>query len=478
MALQPLSCDGEKTMADENGTNPEERRPPLHESARGRRKRWAGRLAVVLVLLGLIAAGAAWYLRRGDTGVTAFRTAQVTRGDLLASISATGTVEPEEVIDVGAQVAGQIMSFGTDVNGKTIDYGSVVENGTILARIDDAVYSADAAQAEAQVRSAGASVQRAQADLEQLKAKLRQAERDWDRARKLGPSEALSQASYDAYRSAYETAEANVAIGEAAILQAKASVIQAEASQRKAQRNLGYCVIKSPVKGVIIDRRVNIGQTVVASLNAPSLFLIAKDLTRMQVWVAVNEADIGKIRPGQPVTFTVDAFPGETFRGEVGKVRLNASMTQNVVTYTVEIATDNSNGRLLPYLTANVQFELDRRSGVLTVPNAALRWRPSPDLIAPEIREKIANRAARKSAEARGADTLSIPSLLWVADGNYVRPIRVHSGITDGVNTEIEGEGLSEGMIIVTGLQSPENSQPSTKNPFTPQFPPRSGRAR
>ena len=148
-----------------------------------------------------------------------------------------------------------------------------------------------------------------------------------------------------------------------------------------------YCTIKSPVKGVIIDRRVNIGQTVVASLNAPSLFLIAKDLKRMQVWVAVNEADIGKIQPGLPVSFTVDAFPGETFRGEVGKVRLNASMTQNVITYTVEVITDNSNGRLLPYLTANVQFELSRLSGVLLAPNAALRWTPPAEQVAPEFRE-------------------------------------------------------------------------------------------
>jgi HlyD family secretion protein len=229
-----------------------------------------------------------------------------------------------------------------------------------------------------------------------LKAKLNQAERDWQRAQKLGPSDALAQSTYDAYRSAYDTAVANVAVGKAAILQAKASLAQAEAVLRRAQRNLGYCTIKSPVKGVIIDRSVNIGQTVVASLNAPSLFLIAKDLKRMQVWVAVNEADIGKIRPGLPVTFTVDAFPGETFRGEVGKVRLNASMTQNVVTYTVEIVTDNSSGRLLPYLTANVQFELDRRTNVLMVPNAALRWKPSAEQVAPEASETFEKLAGRK----------------------------------------------------------------------------------
>ena len=455
----------------------------------GRRKKLPKRMLVLLIIFALIGGAAALYFRSADAeSASPFQTRQVTRGDLLAAISATGTVEPEEVVDVGAQVAGQILSFGKDANGKTIDYGSVVENGTVLAKIDDSLYLADAAQAAAQVQSAKASLQRAEADLGQMKAKLHQAQSDWGRARKLGPSEALSQSSYDAYQSAYETAKANVAVGDAAILQARASLAQAEALSQRAQRNLSYCTIKSPVKGVIIDRRVNIGQTVVASLNAPSLFLIAKDLKRMQVWVAVNEADVGKIHPGQPVTFTVDAFPGETFRGEVGKVRLNASMTQNVVTYTVEIITDNSSGRLLPYLTANVQFELDHRSGVLTVPNAALRWRPSPDLIAPDVREAIANRAARKGSSDGGLGVAAAApgspgnttdrGVLWVAEGNYVRPIRVRSGMTDGISTEVEGQGLSEGMLIVTGLQTSDNSQASTKNPFTPQFRNRGGRAR
>ena len=202
-----------------------------------------------------------------------YRTTEVKRGDLTATIGATGTVEPEEVVDVGAQVAGKINSFGTDTSGVEVDYGSVVEEGTVLAQIDDSLYTAEVAQASAQLMQAKASVQRAAADLEQMKAKLFQAQRDWERAQKLGPSEALAQSSYDAYKSGYEAAKANVEVGEAAIEQEKASVSQAEAVLQRAQRNLGYCTIKSPVKGVIIDRRVNIGQTVVSSLNAPSLFL-------------------------------------------------------------------------------------------------------------------------------------------------------------------------------------------------------------
>ncbi|MDD5206630.1 MAG: efflux RND transporter periplasmic adaptor subunit [Desulfobacterales bacterium] len=444
------------------------------------------KIIVTLLVLGLVAAAPAWYFQRENPEAVSFRTTRVTRGELLVSISATGTVEPEEVVDVGAQVAGQILSFGKDVNGKTVDYGSIVENGTVLALIDDSLYTAEAAQSEAQVSSAKATLQRTVADLEQMKAKLRQAERDWQRAQKLGPSEALAQSSYDAYRSAYETAKANVAVGEASILQARAGVAQSEAVLRRTQRNLGYCTIKSPVKGIIIDRRVNIGQTVVASLNAPSLFLIAKDLKRIQVWVAVNEADIGKIHPGQAVTFTVDAFPGETFTGEVGKIRLNASMTQNVVTYTVEIVTDNSNGRLLPYLTANVRFELDRRNNVLLVPNAALRWRPSAEQVAPELREATGKPSGRQGTPGGGAGREGSmvagpsggmsPGVLWVAEGSYVRPIRVSAGLTDGAQTEVLGEGLSEGMKIVTGLQTQNDAPVAASNPFTPKFPGRGGR--
>jgi len=438
------------------------------------------RVAIGVIVLGVLGGGAAWYLQGRNGQVMAYRTAPVKRGDLLVSISATGTVEPEEVIDVGAQIAGQIMSFGKDASGKTVDYGSVVKEGTVLAKIDDSLYAADAAQAEAQVQSGRAALQRAEADLGQLRAKLQQAERDWQRAQKLGPSEALAQASYDAYKSAYESAAANLAVGQAAILQARAGLAQSEALLRRAQRNLSYCTISSPVNGVIVDRRVNIGQTVVASLNAPSLFLIAKDLKRMQVWVAVNEADIGKIRPGQPVTFTVDAFPGETFRGEVGKVRLNASMTQNVVTYTVEIVTDNSNGRLLPYLTANVRFELNRRSNVFLVPNAALRWKPTIDQVAPAFREALAAvgegrgkpqeglrpAAGQSAAPGEGASRAA----LWQPEGDTVRPLAVRVGLSDGTLTEVAGDQLAEGLEVVIGLQAQTSAKQDTSNPFAPSF--------
>jgi HlyD family secretion protein len=407
----------------------------------------------VVILLGLIGVGAALYLSRAKAQTVFYRTAVVERGDLLATISATGTVEPEEVVDVGAQVAGQINTFGKDRDGNTINYGSVVEEGTVLAQIDDSLYAADVTTATAQ--------------LQQANAKLYQAERDWSRAQKLGPSEALAESNYDAYKSAYDTAKASVAIAEATLARAK--------------RNLNYCTIKSPVKGVIIDRRVNIGQTVVSSLNAPSLFLIAKDLKRMQVWVSVNETDIGNIHPGQPVSFTVDAYPGEVFRGEVGKVRLNATMTQNVVTYTVEVITDNSSGKLFPYLTANVRFEVNRSSNVLLVPNAALRWSPRPDQVAAEFKKVSSDSNVGPINDpqslAKTASGNNGQGVIWVQRGNYVQPIKVWLGLSDGTKTEVQGDELKEGLQIIIGEQQQRQAvSDGTTNPFTPKLPSRSGR--
>jgi HlyD family secretion protein len=441
------------------------------------------KVLLILVLASLLVGGGATYWRRDRGATLAFRSATVQRRDVMVSISATGTIEPEEVIDVGAQVAGQIMTFGKDIDGKTVDYGSMVGEGTVLATIDDSVYSAEVMQVDAQVLSAKGSLQRAEADLEQMKAKLYQTERDWERAKELGPSRALAASTFDGYKSAYDMAKANISVGSATIVQAKGSLAQAEAMLQRARRNLGYCTIKSPVKGVIIDRRVNIGQTVVASLNAPSLFLIAKDLTRIQVWVAVNEADIGRLHKGQPVSFSVDAFPGESFKGQVGKIRLNASMTQNVVTYTVEVMADNSNGRLLPYLTASVRFELDRRTKVLTVPNTALQWTPEINQIAPEFRQFAQEHPATTSASAAAPQAATTPvqaegnrePLVWILDGQWVRPLRVRVGLTDDEVTEIAGEGLAEGLNVVIGQEEQVASDSDTSNPFAPKIP-RGGR--
>ena len=272
---------------------------------------------MVLIMVAVVGCIGIWWLRSKGNQDTVFRTSQVKRGDLLATIGATGTIEPTVVVVVGAEVNGLIKSFGKDKNGKTVDYASVVEEGTVLAKIDDSLYIAARDAAEALLEQATANKASAEANVLQMKAKLLQAEQDWERAKNLGPSDALSKSAYDQYYTNYEVAKANLAASKAAVEQAKASMAQSRAALNTAQINLGYCTIKAPVKGVIIDRQVNIGQTVVASLSAPSLFLLAKDLRRITVWISVNEADVGSIYPGQPVTFTVDAFPNQIGRAHV-----------------------------------------------------------------------------------------------------------------------------------------------------------------
>lgn len=469
------------------------------------------RIFILLVVLGGIGGGVWWYMHRNDKAPVSYRTEAVKRGELLATISATGTIEPEEAVDVGAQVAGKIDKLGDDPHkpGKFVDYISEVEQGQLLAHIDDSGFQKDLIQTQAQVKQAEAQVKqatsqiaqavanvtRSQADLVQLNAKLDQATRDWDRAQNLakGGGDALSQTDYDMYRANFEIARANVAVGQAAIKQAEAAKDQADAAKEQAEaavkaaeagvarvnQNIAYCTITSPVKGVIIDRRVNTGQTVVASLNAPSLFLIAKDLRKMQVWVPVNEADIGSIRAGQPVTFTTDANPGRTFKGEVGKVRLNANMSQNVVTYTVEVMTDNSDMKLLPYSTASVQFEVARHTDVLLVPNAALRWTPKAEQIAPGAQTADKGAGGRRGA-GKGPTSSSTrpttdesrptPGQLWVQDGGYVKPINVRVIATDGMMSEVAGKDVKDGMDIVTGENTQADSGDTAKNPFMPQM--------
>ncbi len=402
---------------------------------------------VVVILLLCVVGGGVWLYKRNDSGgAVELRVSQAQTRDIVLSIDATGTVEPEDLVDVGARVSGEIVKFGNDVDGKVVDYGSHVKEGEMLALIDDEIPQSDLLKAKA-------SLAQAQANQVLSEARMRKAERDWKRAERLGNTEALAKSAYDAYLSEWESAAAEVEV-------AKAGVVQAEATLRSAERNLAYCVINAPVTGVIIDRKVNIGQTVVSSMNASSLFLIAKDLKRMEVWASVNEADIGQISVGQAVSFTVDAFPGETFSGTVGKIRLNATMTQNVVTYVVEVITDNSSGRLLPYLSANLKFEVQRANGVLAVPAAALRFNPDTALIAPD--------ADPAALEARAK--------VWVpaADGR-VRPVGVKVGITDGEYTAVTGD-LKDGQTVATGVvQVAQSGSSGGSNPFTPT-PPRRNR--
>ena len=441
----------------------------------------------LLIPIGVLAIIGVWYTHHVSADAPSkFRTATVTRGDLLATISATGTVEPEEVVDIGAQVVGPIKSLGIDPSDpqkkKTIDYGSVVQVGTVLAIIDDAVYKAQYDQAKA-------TLLHAQADLGELDAHRVQAENEWKRAKSLIDKNAIAQTDYDMDQANYLAALANVEVGKATIEQAKAALDMAKT-------NLDYCTIKSPVKGVIVDRRINVGQTVVSTMSVSSLFLVAKDLTRIQVWASVNEADIGRIHVGMPVTFTCDAFPKTAFRGAVCQIRLNATMTQNVVTYTVVVVTDNSDGKLLPYLTANLQFQVDDHHGVLIVPNAALRWKPKPEQIAagshdsqsgssgkehgkqeaangeakPAGGQKPGDSQQKAAAKTPKADDRQERGSLWVKEGDFVRPIKVHIVASDGTNSEVTGRELSDGLEVVVGEAVAADQSGDTTNPFAPKL--------
>jgi HlyD family secretion protein len=430
------------------------------------RRFWKVPLVVGATVVLILLAGLWWWRTRGISQVS-YATASVVRGDVVATISATGTIEPLESVDVGAQVAGRVVAFGTDVHGKTIDYGSAVRKDAVLARIDDSVYAADLATAKAQLDQAQAGKLSADANLKQMQAKLGLAQAQWKQAEALyqASPRLLAQSDYDIAKANYEVAQSDVSVGQAAVAQAKSSIVQAQAGLQKAQQNLDFCIIKSPVSGIIIDRRVNIGQTVVASLNAPSLFLIANDLSKMQIWAAVNEGDVGRIRPGMPVTFTVDGFPGQIFEGNVEEVRLNATMNQNVVLYTVVVNIDNSQKRLLPYLTANVRFILKNETNVLLVPNAALRWTPS------SMAEVTPNARKEFSMDPPTGNNQELPSssrIVWSKDGDFVRPLEVTVGISDGINTAVTGKDLRVGEEVVTGDEAGASAQGAVNSPFLP----------
>ena len=352
-------------------------------------------LLAILAIVGLTGVGGYYYIHYVNReGQANFRTAKVERGEMLPTIGATGTIEPEEVVDIGAQVTGII----TDLY---VDYGSQVEAGQKLAQIDPTKYKATCDQASAALASAKASLDLAKANVANADAMQR---RDEDLKQKTPAALVWSQ--YDIDKAADGVAKAQVGV-------AQASIGQAQALLNSATTDLGYTEIKSPVKGVIVDRRVNVGQTQVSALSASSLFLLAKDLSRVQIWASVNEADIGRIQVGQKATFTVDTFAGRTFDGKVSQIRLNATMTQNVVTYTVVVTTENEVDekgelRLKPYMTANVNFEIEHHDNVLKVPNAALRWKPRPQQIAPDARADamaaMNNRRGDKSKKGSDGD--------------------------------------------------------------------------
>lgn len=392
----------------------------------------------------------------------AFRFTTVERGDVQAAVSATGSLQAVNTVSVGTQVSGQVSEL-------LVDFNSEVKKGQLLARIDPTL--------------ARQSVADAQANLERLRALTAQASRDDARNAELLKEGLIPENLSEQGGAAVEVARA----GE------KSALIALE----RARQNLSYTSIYAPIDGVVVERNVNHGQTVAASLSAPQLFLIANDLTQMQILAQVGESDIAQIQENQPARFTVQALQGQTFTGEVQQVRLQSTTVDNVVNYTVVVRLANPERRLLPGMTARVDFLVKSSAGVLKVANAALRYRPSEDILArfgaaPTPREtrpasseaspagdsgsassaaveapRASGRRSRGAAgERTGERTGRGGSLYAVAPDGRLLTLRVRVGITDGVFTEVSGPGLSEGMKVIDGVVSTA-ARPAT-NPLSP----------
>ena len=322
-----------------------------------RKKSIVPSLLLGIAVVAILGGGAWWWTaRKGEAADSAYRTATIERGDIRVAISATGTLSAISTVTVGSQISGQV----TDV---LVDYNSEVKKGEVLARIDPSTY-------EAQIEQGNAQIANAQASLKQAQATLANAELDYTRKADLGRQKLVAQSDVDLARAARDQARAQVNA-------AQAQIRQQTASTQTTRVNLDRTVIRSPVDGVVLTRTIEPGQTVAASLQAPELFTIAEDLSKMKIELAVDEADIGQVKVGQAVSFTVDAFADRQFRGQVQQVRLSATTTSNVVTYPVVVSVDNSDGTLLPGLTVNAEIEVSKRDDILKVSNAALRYKPT-----------------------------------------------------------------------------------------------------
>jgi HlyD family secretion protein len=356
--------------------------PPVRPLSRNRNL-----LIAAVVLVSLATASWWWSKRDSSTEESAFRTAKVERGDIRVAISATGALGAISTVEVGSQISGQV----TEV---LVDYNDRVQAGQVIARIDPSTYEAQITQGSAAIASAGANLATAEAT-------LRNAETDFTRKAELAQQQLIARGDLDLARAARDQARAQVNA-------ARAQITQQQASTETTRLNLHRTVIRSPVNGVVLTRSIEPGQTVAASLQAPVLFKIAEDLSKMEIVLALDEADIGQVKAGQEVNFTVDAFPERSFRGKVRQVRLSATNTSNVITYPVVVEVDNSEDLLLPGMTANAEIEVSRRDNVLRVNNAALRYKPADsDASAPS---QQAGRSAVADELPRIAQMLALTS--------------------------------------------------------------------
>ncbi len=333
------------------------------------------RVLIGLLIVAAIGAGAgAYYIKRGGPEIQV-NTAPISRGEIVDTVGASGTLQAVTTVQVGSQVSGNISYLGADFN-------SIVKKGQVIARLDPSLFNAQLQQANANLASTRANLAKSQSDLERAKVQLTDAQQKYTRAQGLSAKQLLPQSDLDAAKIAVDTAQASLQSAQSTVAQAQAGVSQSQAAVNQNQVNLDHTVIAAPIDGIVTQRSVDVGQTVAASMSAPTLFIIAADLTKMQVNANIDESDVGRIRPGQHVTFKVDAYPTDTFEGTVSQIRLQPVVVQNVTTYGTVIDVPNGQLKLKPGMTANVKVEIAKRSDVLRVPNAALRFRPTPEMFA------------------------------------------------------------------------------------------------
>jgi HlyD family secretion protein len=427
--------------------------------------------------LGLIRRNWVWILAAllGIAVFTAFRlnqkseseyfTAKVEQGDIRQVIEATGTINPVTLVQVGSQVSGMISKLYVDFNSK-------VTQGQIIAEIDPKLFQGAVLQAQADLQNGQASLSAAKANLAKDEATLKQNKLDYERAKSLVPPGVMSQQQLDQAKATYDAISAQVGSDRAAIQQAEAQIAQKAASLKVAQTNLDYTIIRAPTNGTVVNRNIDIGQTVAASLQAPTLFTIAQDLTKMYVYAKTDEGDVGQIRPGHTADFQVDAFPKEVFHGVVSQVRMNATTVQNVVTYDTIVEFHNPDMKLFPGMTAYVSIPVASVSDVIKVPNAALRYKP--DLPVEQVQGLYSkygitasqtqqpSRAAAAASQQPGGGTrehaapstngTSDTAVVWkLLPDKSLQPIQIRIGLTDHTFTALTSGDVKPGEELVTG---------------------------
>jgi HlyD family secretion protein len=413
-------------------------------------KKLKSKWTLVVVVMVAIAVFAAFSFTRGSA--PQYMTAKAEQGDIRNVVQATGTVNAVTTVQIGSQVSGTISKLSADFN-------SHVKKGQVIAQIDPALFQGAVLQASADLQNAKATAAAANANLEKAKASVEQTSADYNRTVLLTKEGVMSQQQLEVSKANNDSAVAAVNAAQADLVQSNAQVAQKAAALKVAQINLSNTTITSPIDGVVTNRTVDVGQTVAASLQAPNLFNIAQDLSKMQVDVSTDESDVGQIKIGQAVTFTVDAFPSQKFHGTVSQIRLNPTTVQNVVTYDTVVAFNNPDMKVFPGMTAYVNIPVAEADGVVKVPNAALRYTPV-------LTQAQASEIAQKyGVNVTGAKKGTVVAVLWKQGPEKdLVPVQVKTGITDHTYTQIAqvmSGDLKPGDPLITGSLSANASASS-----------------